>query len=83
MAVRQSDVDFRYEVQKGDLEDVRRLAESTGFFREDEVDVAVELVEDRVRKGEASEYRFVFARAHGSNCRLRLLRPNRLHLGQL
>jgi ribosomal protein S18 acetylase RimI-like enzyme len=37
------------------------MAARTGFFSEAEVAVAVELVEDRLAKGEASEYFFVFA----------------------
>jgi ribosomal protein S18 acetylase RimI-like enzyme len=41
------------------------MAEGTGFFRPDEVDVAVELVEERLAKGEASGYYFFFAERDG------------------
>ena len=54
---------FRDEVLPGDPEAVRALAVATGFFRPDEVAVAVELVEERLAKGEASGYFFVFATA--------------------
>jgi GNAT superfamily N-acetyltransferase len=44
---------------------VRRIVESTGFFYPAECDVAVELVEERLAKGEASGYYFVFAELDG------------------
>ena len=40
---------------------VRRIVEQTGLFRPAEVDVAVELVQTRLAKGDASGYEFVFA----------------------
>ena len=40
---------------------IRRMAAGTGFFRPDEVDVAVELVEERLAKGPDSGYYFWFA----------------------
>lgn len=48
-------------VRDSDRQAVRRLVEATRFFRADEVDVAVELVETRLEKGAASGYEFVFA----------------------
>jgi GNAT superfamily N-acetyltransferase len=45
-----------------DITAVRNVVESTGFFRPDEVDVAVELVEEARAKGaEKSGYHFLFA----------------------
>jgi Acetyltransferases len=52
---------FRFEVREKDIQRVRELAESSGFFYPDEVDVAVELVEERLAKGDASGYFFIFA----------------------
>ncbi len=40
---------------------VKSIIESTGFFRPDEVAVAVELVDERLSRGTASGYHFVFA----------------------
>jgi GNAT superfamily N-acetyltransferase len=40
---------------------VRNIVSSTGFFHDFEVDVAVELVQERLQRGLASEYYFVFA----------------------
>lgn len=52
---------FRVEPLPGDAEAVRRLVESTGVFKPFEIDVAFELVVDRLEKGEKSDYRFLFA----------------------
>lgn len=54
---------FRQSVIGSDRIAVRRIIESTGFFRPDEADVAVELIDERLRKGEASGYHFLFADA--------------------
>jgi ribosomal protein S18 acetylase RimI-like enzyme len=52
---------LRDEVLATDREAVRALVARTGFFRADEVDVAVELVDERLARGTASGYHFVFA----------------------
>lgn len=56
---------FRYEVVASDIRTVRLIVESTGFFHPPEVDVAVELVEERLQRGAASGYFFVFAERDG------------------
>jgi D-alanine-D-alanine ligase len=58
--------DFRHDVAPSDADAVRRIVASTGFFSPAEVDVAVELIEDRLTKGDRSEYRFIFADSEGS-----------------
>lgn len=52
---------MREHVRQDDAQAVRRIVADTGFFRPDEVDVAVELVERRLSEGLASGYHFVFA----------------------
>ena len=49
-----SSVNLRYEISDSDRAAIRRVAAATDFFRDDEVSVAVELVEERLAKGEAS-----------------------------
>lgn len=56
---------FREQVVEADRENVRRILESTGFFYPEEVEVAVELVEDHLLKGIASGYYFLFAEKGG------------------
>jgi ribosomal protein S18 acetylase RimI-like enzyme len=52
---------LRNEVRPADREAVRLIVERTGFFRADEIDVAVELVDEHLARGLASGYHFVFA----------------------
>jgi GNAT superfamily N-acetyltransferase len=58
-------VRFRTTVTEKDLAAVRQIAESTGFFYAEEVDTAVELVEDRLSKGPRCGYHFLFAEQDG------------------
>ena len=44
---------------------VRGLVDITGFFHPEEVDVAEELVMERLEKGEASGYQFIMAEQYG------------------
>jgi len=46
---------------ESDIQSVETIVRSTGFFREDEIAVAVELVEERLSKGASAGYRFLFA----------------------
>lgn len=59
------DLAFRTEPRPRDAGVVRQIVASTGFFRPDEIDVAVELVEERLARGPASGYHFVFADSGG------------------
>jgi len=64
-SVTDNSITLRYEVQESDLATVRDIVESTGFFYPAEVDVAVELVEERLRRGDASGYFFAFVEHNG------------------
>jgi D-alanine-D-alanine ligase-like ATP-grasp enzyme/ribosomal protein S18 acetylase RimI-like enzyme len=59
--IRKANVKLRTEVKASDAAAVRKIVEATGLFRPGELDVAVELVQIRLDKGEASGYEFVFA----------------------
>jgi D-alanine-D-alanine ligase len=52
---------WRSTVAPGDVEAVRRLTQATGFFNPEEVEVAGELVQEHLARGEASGYLFLFA----------------------
>jgi ribosomal protein S18 acetylase RimI-like enzyme len=58
---------LRYDVFPGDREAVRQLVSSTGVFSPIEVEVAVELVDDRLERGAESDYSFVFAELDGQS----------------
>ncbi len=51
---------LRHTVEPADADQVRQLATSTGFFHPGEVDVAVELVTERLTRGVGSGYEFLF-----------------------
>ncbi len=59
------DTGYREDVRSSDAQAVRRLVEATGFFHPEEVDIAQELVDERLAKGEASGYLFLFAEEDG------------------
>jgi ribosomal protein S18 acetylase RimI-like enzyme len=54
---------LRETVRETDREAVGRLVGRTGFFSGEEVGIAMELVEERLARGEASGYFFLFADA--------------------
>jgi len=56
---------LRQEICAEDMERVRKLVEITGFFHPGEIEVAVELVRERLEKGDASGYHFVMAEHYG------------------
>ena len=51
---------LRREVKPSDPEAVREILVSSGFFRDDEIPVAVELVQECLEKGPACGYDFFF-----------------------
>jgi len=59
------DISLRTEIRSNDPDSIDRIVRSTGFFREDEILVAVELAEERLQKGIASGYEFLFAEMDG------------------
>ena len=54
---------IRDEVRATDPPAVRALVRATGFFSDEEIAVAGELVEERLQRGPASGYHFLFAEA--------------------
>ena len=56
---------YRQEVRQEDREAVGRLVRATGFFSKEECDIAVELVDDRMARGKASGYFFLFTEERG------------------
>jgi len=56
---------FRTEPVESDIERVREIVESTKFFYNHEIDIAAELVAERLEDGESTGYFFVFAELDG------------------
>jgi len=57
--------EFRWEPIPEDRIHVRKILDSNAIFYPYEVDVAVELVEDRLDQGPESDYHFIFLEAEG------------------
>jgi D-alanine-D-alanine ligase len=66
MPGRELPIVLREELTPEDAEHVRRIVASSGFFSPEEVRVAIELVEERLDRGVASGYRFLFAEHEGT-----------------
>jgi ribosomal protein S18 acetylase RimI-like enzyme len=62
------EITLRKEVLGTDIETVREMVEGTGFFNEEEVGIAAELVMERLEKGEDSGYEFLFLETDGKVC---------------
>jgi GNAT superfamily N-acetyltransferase len=58
-------ITFRTSPVESDINRVREIIESTKFFYDHEVEIAVELVAERLELGESTGYYFVFAEADG------------------
>ncbi|MFA4851004.1 MAG: GNAT family N-acetyltransferase [Bacteroidales bacterium] len=56
---------FRTEVKRDDLENVRDILHSSGFFYDFEMSIAIELVENVFETGGESHYHFLFAEVDG------------------
>lgn len=52
---------YRENVTSDDERAVRDIVQSTGFFSDDEIEIAAELVRERFQKGLESGYHFIFA----------------------
>jgi ribosomal protein S18 acetylase RimI-like enzyme len=52
-------LDIRHGLQPSDRGPLEALVRATGFFNPEEVDVALELVDDRLANGGSSHYRFL------------------------
>ncbi len=58
-------IKFRRDVNPDDVETVRNILVSTGFFYDIEIPVALELVQDNIDKEDLSDYHFLFAELEG------------------
>ena len=59
------EIHWRNELRPADELAIRQIVESTGFFHPYEVDIAVELAQERLTRGPASGYEFVLADLNG------------------
>ncbi len=67
---------FRTDPDPSDIQSVRDIIVSTKFFYDHEVEIAVELIEERLKDGEESGYYFVFAEVDGVTVAYSCFGPN-------
>ncbi len=58
-------IGFRKMVVPSDVMNVAQILKSTGFFKPFEIDVAIELIEERLKNGEGCGYLFYFLEIEG------------------
>lgn len=58
-------ITIRQHVLPHDRDNIRAIVSSTTFFNTEEIEVAVELAEERLERGESSGYYFLFAEKNG------------------
>jgi len=56
---------IRRDLVPADREPLEALIRATGFFNSEEIDVALELVDDRLANGDSSHYRFLVGKLDG------------------
>lgn len=59
-------IEFRDKLRPTDVPAIRSIVEATGMFSAEEADVAAELAEESLQRGDSSGYRFVIAESAGS-----------------
>jgi ribosomal protein S18 acetylase RimI-like enzyme len=52
---------YRQQIQPSDIEAIADIVESSGFFSDEEIEIAIELAEEKIDQTDASSYRFLFA----------------------
>ena len=52
---------YRQNIKPSDIEAIAGLVESSGFFSDEEIEIAIQLAEEKLDQKDASSYRFVFA----------------------
>jgi GNAT superfamily N-acetyltransferase len=59
------DITYRQEIKKSDVASIAEIVKSSGFFSAEEIDIAIELAEEKLELGEDSSYQFLFAEQSG------------------
>lgn len=52
---------YRQQIKPSDVETIADMVEASGFFSDEEIEIAIELAEEKIERQEASSYRFLFA----------------------
>jgi ribosomal protein S18 acetylase RimI-like enzyme len=61
-------IKFRQQIKQTDIEAIEKIVRSSGFFSSAEIDIALELAEEKLVEGAASSYQFLFAEVENIVC---------------
>ena len=53
---------YHQQLQSSDIEAIADMVESSGFFSEEEIEIAIELAEEKLEKRDECSYQFLFAK---------------------
>jgi GNAT superfamily N-acetyltransferase len=53
-------ITYRLQIEKPDVKAIERIVRSSGFFYTAEIDLAIELAEEKIAQGKSSSYEFLF-----------------------
>jgi len=59
-------VTYRQEIKQSDIAAIKEIVSSSGFFSAAEIEIAIELAQDKLDCGHDSSYRFLFAQKEGA-----------------
>ncbi len=60
-----NEITYRQHIKSSDVEAIASIVQSSGFFSAAELDIAIELAEEKLDLGEDSSYQFLFAEQNG------------------
>jgi len=60
-----NEVNYRQHIKSSDVETIASIVQSSGFFSAAELDIAIELAEEKLEMGDESSYQFLFAEQNG------------------
>ena len=52
---------YRQQIKPSDIEAIADIVEESGFFSDEEIEIAIQLAEEKLDQQESSSYRFLFA----------------------
>ncbi|HOW56980.1 MAG TPA: GNAT family N-acetyltransferase [Smithellaceae bacterium] len=55
------EIAYRQQIKPSDASEIGKIVRSSGFFSQEEIDLAIELADDKLQHGAASSYQFLFA----------------------
>jgi len=68
LKVKMEEIIYRRQIKPSDVQAIEQIVCSSGFFSQEEIDLAIELADDKLQHGKASSYQFLFAEDNQTVC---------------